>query len=162
MNHVIRTRNDACGIIKMLGSFHAGDFCGRRRPLVIRYCGGFNGYVRIHLGRPFTRGLHGLGRRSSRTFPSGAIDFHDLRRDVTRGCGTLHIFHGTALVTAVTVFFIVLVKLVNCATSRIHQHDGRVTVHGIGKTRTSNVLRLLSGSILCITLPTAIVNDMTS
>lgn len=50
----------------------------------------------------------------------------------------------------------------NCIGSRARHHDGRVTVHGIGNTRTSAVLQLLSHSVLCITIPSILVKVMMS
>lgn len=160
MNHAMCARKGAFGIMKRLGSFRVRDFEARGVPFVTHKGGGFCKAMRIHLGRPFARGLRGLGRSMTRTFRSRAVSFANCRGEVRGDCGSIHMFHGTALVTTIAVFFVVLVKLVKCAASRIHHHDGRVTVHGIGKTRTSNVLRVLSESVLIITTPTIIVNAM--
>lgn len=74
--------------------------------------------------------------------------FHSIRRRVHDCTRSMQMFHSIALLISLAVLFVVLVKLVNCIGSRVHLHSGRVTVHGIGKTRARDVLLLLSESIL--------------
>lgn len=149
MNGDVRARRNHIGVMNIVGSFGVNKFCSRLGPFILRRRpGSLTSLICLHLGRPFNRGLRGLGHSTTRTFPGRAINFRDLRRGVTSDCGSIHMSHGTALLTTVTVLFVALVKLVNCVGSRLRQHSGRVTVHGIGKTRSFTVLRVLIRSIL--------------
>lgn len=133
-------------IINILTPFYYNILPTSSRPLRVRCNAGLEG-IRIHLGRPFARGLRELGGRVGGVCPRRSVRFESLRRSLRQCCQPAVVFHSTAFLTFVAVLFVALVKLVNCVGSRIHQHDGRVTVHGVGNTRTESVLFLLSGSV---------------
>lgn len=136
------------GVMNMLGSFTAsGTTCITIRPVCTACLSQFSKGVRLHLGRPFSSGLGHLGRSVRGLFPAHSVMFSSFRGIVSSRGDAIASFHGTTLLTTVAVLFIALVKLVNCVGSRVRHHDGRVTVHGIGNTRTSSVLQLFSGSV---------------
>lgn len=59
----------------------------------------------------------------------------------------MHHFHGVIVMTSISVMMVMLVKLFKFIGSRMRQHDGRVTVHGIGKTRSKGVVGLLGRGV---------------
>lgn len=134
----------------MVGGFSIRDMCRPRCPMLLLKDNDSSGpKLRcMQLGRPFSRGLGGLGTLVTRAFPARSVVFCSLARGLSRRCASVAHFQGTMLLTSVSVFFVTLVKLLKCINSRVHFYEGRVTVQGIGNTSAYNVLGLFSTGML--------------
>lgn len=149
-------------VVGLLQDFHTGDFYNEQQPLIMHHIRHFGNCAHVRLKEPFISNLRQLNKEVAAAFPEKAVRFQSMEEAVVNRYNAVRVFRNATLLSALTMFFIMLMGLIGYTTDEVRRRSKEIAIRKVNGAEVSSVLKMLSRDLLYVALPAVAIGMIAS
>ena len=149
-------------MVGLMKDYHSGSFYSEQLPLIVRRKRYFGDCVHVRLKEPFAENLRKLNEEAAAAFPERTVRFNSMEQRVADAYNAVRVFRNATLLSAVTMFFVMLMGLIGYTTDEVRRRSKEIAIRKVNGAEASGVLEMLSKDMLYIALPAVIIGTVAS
>lgn len=158
----VHAEGDTYKVVGVLKDFHTGSFYNEQQPLIMYLNRYFGNCVQMRLKEPFAENLRKLNKEAAAAFPDRTVRFKSMEEAVTGRYNAIRVFKNATLLSAITMFFVMLMGLIGYTTDEVRRRSKEIALRKVNGAEVSNVLEMLSKDVLYVAVPAVIVGTVGS
>ena len=147
-------------MVGLLKDFHLGDFYEEQLPLIMHHYRYFGNCAHLRLKEPFIENLRKLNEEVASAFPERTVRFTSMEQYMSDQYNAVRVFKNATLLSAVTMFFIMLMGLIGYTTDEVRRRSKEIAIRKVNGAEVSSVLEMLSKDILLVAVPAVIAGTV--
>lgn len=147
-------------VVGQLKDFHTASFYTEQQPLVMYRYRYFGNCVHVRLKEPFATNLRKLNEEVAAAFPERTVSFSSMEQSVTELYNAVRVFKNATLLSAVTMFFVMLMGLIGYTTDEVRRRSKEIAIRKVNGAEVSSVLGLLSKDVLYVAVPAVVIGTL--
>lgn len=157
VGRTVYAEGDTYKVVGLLKDFHLGRFYSEQMPLIMHHNRNFGDCVHLRLKEPFVEHLRKLNEEAAAAFPERTVSFSSMEEAITNGYNAVRVFKNATLLSAVTMFFIMLMGLIGYTADEVRRRSKEIAIRKVNGAEVSSVLELLSKDVLYVAVPAVLV-----
>ena len=162
VGRMVNADNQNFKVVGLFNDFQIEDFTSEKMPFIARGSKTFYGSIHIRLKEPFEENLRKLNKEVSEAFQDRTIDFAGYEKVVADQYNAVRVFRNATLLSAVTMFFVMLMGLIGYTTDEVRRRSKEIAIRKVNGAEVSSVLELLSKDVLYVAMPAVIIGTVAS
>lgn len=162
VGRTVYAEGDTYKVVGLMKDYHSGSFYSEQLPLIVRRKRYFGDCVHVRLKEPFAENLRKLNEEAAAAFPERTVRFNSMEQRVADAYNAVRVFRNATLLSAVTMFFVMLMGLIGYTTDEVRRRSKEIAIRKVNGAEASGVLEMLSKDMLYIALPAVIIGTVAS
>lgn len=149
-------------VVGQLKDFQIQSFRNEKMPFIAWGNKSFNGTIHIRLKQPFTENLVKLNHDVAEAFHDQTIDFGSYEKRIENSYNSVRVFRNATLLSAVTMFFIMLMGLIGYTTDEVRRRSKEIAIRKVNGAEASSILEMLTKDVLLVAAPAVLIGTVTA
>ena len=160
VGRTVYAEGDTYKVVGLLKDFQLGSFYSEQKPLIMQHYRYFGECAHLRLKEPFVENLRKLNEEAANAFSERTVSFSSMEQSMTENYNSVRVFRNATLLSAVTMFFIMLMGLIGYTSDEVRRRSKEIAIRKVNGAEVSSVLELLSKDVLYVAVPAVLVGAL--
>lgn len=147
-------------VVGQLKDFQIQTFKSEKMPFMARGNKSFYGTIHVRLKEPFVENLRKLNRDVAEAFHGQTIDFKGYEQGIEESYNSVRVFRNATLLSAVTMFFIMLMGLIGYTTDEVRRRSKEIAIRKVNGAEASGILEMLAKDVFVVAAPAVLIGTV--
>lgn len=147
-------------VVGQLKDFQIQTFRSEKMPFMARGNKSFYGTIHVRLKEPFVENLRKLNHDVAEAFHDQTIDFTGYEQGIEESYNSVRVFRNATLLSAVTMFFIMLMGLIGYTTDEVRRRSKEIAIRKVNGAEASGILEMLTKDVLIVAGPAVLIGTV--
>ncbi|MDO4165715.1 MAG: ABC transporter permease [Bacteroides sp.] len=162
VGRIVHMGNATLQVAGVLKDFQIRNLMVEPMPFMAICHNTFYGTIHLRLKEPFAENLQKLNDAVKEAYPDRTIDFASYETKVAEQYNSVRVFRNATLVSAVVMFFIMLMGLIGYTSDEVQRRSKEIAIRKVNGAEASSILELLSRDVLYVAVPAVLLGILAS